>query len=675
MIKFNRLLILLAFFGLNACLNDDFDAPPIDGETEITQDPTISIAGLKELASEDQIVQLKTDLKIKGQIVADDQSGNFFREFILQDESAGISVLINLTSAYTLFPIGREILINCQGLYLGVENGVPKLGGYVIIEGGGESLGNIVDFQQRIIRGKLKTPLEAAVRSIDQLGPGDIGRLIKLENVEFGGNELSLTFSDPIGRSSVNRTIVDCNGREIILRSSGFADFAGEVLPPGNGSLVAIYSVFRDDQQLFIRNLEDVQFLTDRCSGGGTVAGNETVISIEDVRDLFAGGTTTAPNERKIEGIVISDKDNGNFDNRNLILQDESGGIIVRFENDHNFALNEKVEVVVSGQELSEFRGLLQVNGVPNNFAKGLGAGESPSPRVATIAEILDNSEAWESTLIKINQVSLPGNTSYEGGITLTDATGSIDLFTRSSASFASTAVPEGAVNMTLIVSQFNDPQVILRNLNDIEGDTSTNNSGGNEELISLMEVRDLFITGNNRAPGDRLVKGIVISDMDNQNLNIQNVVIQDGTGGVVVRFQDAHNLKLGEEVEIIISNQELSEFNSLLQVNNVPNANVTVLGMGDLPEPRVASIQEIIDNLEAWESTLVQIKEASITGGTTYQGATTVSDATGSIAMFTRNEASFANMTLPTSSVTITAIVSQFDDPQLVLRNIQDVE
>ena len=63
--------------------------------------------------------------------------------------------------------------------------------------------------------------------------------------------------------------------------------------------------------------------------------------------------------------LVISDKDNGNITGRNLVLQDESGGIVVRFEDDHNFALNQEVEVLISGQELSEFNGLLQVNDVP----------------------------------------------------------------------------------------------------------------------------------------------------------------------------------------------------------------------------------------------------------------------------------------------------------------------
>ncbi len=674
MIKYIQLSFIAFLFTITACVDTDFDTPPTDGENEITEQPGISISGLKELADDNSIIQIQTDLTIKGQIVADDRSGNFFREFILQDETGGIAILINLTSAYTLFPVGREILIDCQGLYLGVDNGVIKLGGYVINEGGGETLGNIVDYNERITRGKLKDPIEPAVKSIADLKDSDISSLVRIDNVEFASQELGLTYADPIGRSSINRTLVDCNGREIILRSSGFADFAGDELPSGNGSIVAIYSVFRDDRQLFIRNREDVQFTGDRCSGGSVSTGSETPITIQEVRDLFISGTATAPNDRKILGTVISDKDSGNWDGRNLVIQDETAGIVVRFADDHNFALNEEIEVVISGQELSEFSGLLQVNAVPNNFANRMGAGTAPEPKVATVAEIIGNAENWESTLVTIRQASITGNSTYQGSTTVSDATGSIAMFTRNDATFSTSPVPAGTVDMTVIVSQFDDPQVLIRNLDDVQGEGPID--GGEVNQISIKEIRDLFTAGSSAVPTNRKIKGVVISDATTGNLNGQNVVIQDETAGIVVRFTDDHPLQLGEEVEVVVSGQELSEFNGLLQINNVPVSNATVLGVGSLPAPRVAKIMEIINNLEAWESTLVEVQEVTISGEEgTYQGSTTVSDATGSIAMFTRNDASFASAALPAGPVTITAIVSQFEDPQLALRNIDDIE
>lgn len=677
MINFNKFLILICLTILSACIDDDFDTPPTDGEIEITQAASSSIEGLKALASDNQIIRIQDAITIKGQITADDQSGNYFREFILQDETGGIAVQINLTNAYTIFPIGREILIDCQGLYLGVDNGVVKLGGYVILEGGGESLGDIIDYRERIIRGKLKTPIEPVTRSINALGPNDISTLIRLENVEFTGEDLSLTFADPVGRSSINRTIVDCNGNEIILRSSGFANFAGDVLPSGNGSIVAVYSVFRSDQQLFIRSIEDVQFGGDRCTSGGTSTGQETNVAISEIRSLFSGGATSAPADQKITGTVISDSGNGNWDSRNIVIQDETAGIVVRFQDSHNFSQNEQVEVVISGQELSEFNGLLQVNAVPNNFAKSLGNGSTLTPRSATVAEILANAEAWESTLVSIQGATITGNSTYDGGTTISDASGSIDMFTRNSATFSGSPIPTGTVDLIVVVSQFNAPQVLIRNLDDVTGGTNTGSGGGEVMAMTIKEVRDLFTSGSSAAPSSRKIKGIVITDSANMNSNGQNVVIQDETAGIVVRFTDDHSLQLGDEVEVIISNQELSEFRSLLQINNVPLNNASVLGKGTLPDPRVATIQEITTNLEAWESTLVKINSVAISGtNNTYAGSTTITDASGSIAMFTRNSATFSGLALPSGAVNMTAVVSHFDDnAQVFMRSIEDIE
>jgi hypothetical protein len=130
------------------------------------------------------------------------------------------------------------------------------------------------------------------------------------------------------------------------------------------------------------------------------------------------------------------------------------------------------IEVEIQGQELSEFNGLMQVNNVPLENAKSLGAGTPPAPRVTTVNEILQNAEAWESTVVQVTNVMLTGASTYNGVngvVTLTDASGSMDLYTRSQASFTNTALPSGAVKVTAIIGEFNTPQLSIRNLSDVE--------------------------------------------------------------------------------------------------------------------------------------------------------------------------------------------------------------
>jgi hypothetical protein len=517
--KLLKLFSLLLIFSISSCIDQEFDEPPVDGEDPgIT--PNATVADLKALYKAGQIVPITQDLTIGGVVVADDRSGNYFRSFILQDATAGIEVRINQTSAYNFYPIGRQLFIKCKGLVIGDYNGVAQLGGYTYIEDGATQLGDIIALNEHILKGKRVGTPAPKVKKINELTTADISTLIKLENVEFASTDANLPFADVIGRASLNRAIKDCNGNSILLRTSGYATFANTKTPQGNGSVVAIYSVFGRDKQLFIRELTDIVMDAPRCTGGGGSTGNETVISLQEVRNLFKGGTKAGPAGRKITGVVISDRASGNWDNRNLVVQDSTGGIALRFASNHSFNLGDAIEVVISGQELSEFNGLLQVNNLDNNLAKKIGAGTLPAPRVATVADIKANLENWESTLVRVKSATLTGGSTYSGSRKVNDASGNIDLFTRSQANFATQSLPTGTVEVVAVVSQFNAGQLLVRGTADVTsgnggGGGDTTNTGGplktlDESFNSVANNQDIALSGwkNIVVKGTRLWRG-----------------------------------------------------------------------------------------------------------------------------------------------------------------------
>ena len=474
-------IFLIAAIFLSGCVKQEFDIPPVDGE-----EPNIiantTIADLKALHNAGEFEKISEDLIIRGIVVADDQSGNFFRSFILQDETAGIEVTVNLTDSYNLYPIGRELFIKCQGLYLADDDGIIQLGEYTYFENGATNLGNIINLNQHIIKGKRQQALEPSLKAINQLTADDINTLIKIEGVEFAPIDKNQTYADAVGRRSLNRSVQDCNGNSITLRSSGFADFAGELTPELGGSIVGIYSVFGTTAQLFIRNLDDVQMdKTDFCTSGGGGSGGDP-ISIKEIRELFSGTATTAPAGKSITGIVTSDRANGNIHSQNLSIQDETAGIVVRFSSDHSFDLGDEIEVNVSNAEISEFSGLLQLNNVNPNNAALLNSGKAPTPIALSISELINDLETYESMLVAIDGVSFSGGNTFAGNKTLDDGTGTIILFTRNSASFANANVPSEATNIMAVVSQFDDPQLFIRNLDDVPGATTGGGGGGNPD-------------------------------------------------------------------------------------------------------------------------------------------------------------------------------------------------
>lgn len=293
-----------------------------------------------------------------------------------------------------------------------------------------------------------------------------------------------------------------------------------------------------------------------------------------------------------------------------------------------------------------------------------------PTPRVATVAELLANGADWESTLVQIVDANMTGGPTYGDGVTIADGTGSIPMFTFFSASFSGNTIPVSTGVLTAILSNYNGFQLNMRNA----ADADFEGGGGDPTEISAAELRTIFEDGGSAVPAAKLLKGIVISDKDNGNMTGRNLVIQDASGGIVVRFNDDHVFSLGEELEINVSGQELSEYNGLLQVNNVTNANAVSFGPGTLPTPRMATVQEVLNNLEAWESTLVTITDISFTDGGTYSGTKPLEDDTGNIDIYTRTQASFSGAAVPAGQFTITAIVSQFETAQLNIRNLNDI-
>ncbi|MCH2082838.1 MAG: DUF5689 domain-containing protein [Saprospiraceae bacterium] len=667
--NFNLFLaIALLATTFTACVDLEFDEPSLDGLADIAANTTI--AELKALHTiGNDAVLVEDDLIIRGVVIADDLSGNFFKNLTIEDETGGIQIRLNLVGLSDVYPQGSEVFVRCQGLFVGDFAELPQISGTV--EGDAIEEVLVEDF---VIPGKTGQEVTPEVITIDQLDDptflsSKLNTLVQLNDVEFAPEAAGGTYAGVI---STNLNIQDCNTRTIILRTSSFSDFASELTPTGNGSLTAVLGRFRDDIQLTIRDTDDIQFAAERCDGS-VVGGDLEQMDIIELRELFATGGTEGPSGKKIKGVIVSDDDAANIVGQNLMVQDATGGIVVRFTDFHNLPLGTEIEVNVSGQELSEFSGLLQVNNVPLLNVTNLGTGVLPTPREATIAEITANAEQWESTVVKVMDATITGGSNFAGPRTVTDATGTIPMFTRNGASFAEDALPSGSVELVALVGDFNGVQLNMRNGDDVTGGGST--GGGDPVQMDIMELRDLFEGGSSVAPNERKIRGIVISDINNGNLTGRNLVIQDGSGGIVVRFEDVHSFALGEELEVVVSGEELSEFNGLLQVNNVPNESALSFGNGTLPDPRVATVQEVIDNLEDWESTLVVISGVSISGADgVYNGLTTITDASGSIGMFTRGDASFSSTALPSDEVTLTAIVSQFNDPQIVIRNLNDI-
>ena len=85
--------------------------------------------------------------------------------------------------------------------------------------------------------------------------------LVKLKDVQFQ-DYIGLAYYEGTG-SAHNRTLENEDGAKIVARTARYAKFKDEPLPKGSGNIVGILSVFNNNWQLNIRNLNDVKEMSD----------------------------------------------------------------------------------------------------------------------------------------------------------------------------------------------------------------------------------------------------------------------------------------------------------------------------------------------------------------------------------------------------------------------------
>jgi len=467
------LMGILAISLLVTSCKKKYDDPPFDGAPDIVANTTIKDLKAR-LTATGTTVAISDNVVIEGVVTCDDRSGNFYQQIAIQDSTGGILLRLAGNNLYNNYPVGRQVFVKCQGLYLGEYGRMIQIGGGLEAGGGGVTLLAVNLQGQHLVKGALNQPLVPKIVSVSQLGTTlqdrYVNTLVKLQDFEFGAGELGKNYADD--DQSGNRIIQGCANpatNRLTLRTSNYSNFATIPVPQGNGEIIGVYSVFNSTKQFTIRDTTDVRFNGSRCGSGPTTLMNTAV-----VRALFTGSVTNAPVGRRITGVVISDRSTNNLNNRNIYLQQGNNlsGILVRFDATHSFNLGDSVDVNVSGQELSEFNGLLQVNNVPLGYASLIASGKTITPRTATISEINTNFETWESTLIQIVNInSLTGGSggNWSGNVSLNDGTGSLIAFTSSAATFATTPYPATATSLVGYLTPFNaTKEISIRNLSDV---------------------------------------------------------------------------------------------------------------------------------------------------------------------------------------------------------------
>ena len=227
-----------------------------------------------------------------------------------------------------------------------------------------------------------------------------------------------------------------------------------------------------------------------------TVGDGGGVVTIGEGRSAGVGETVT------VAGTVT--RAAGDF----VYIQDETGGLTIRqtsgdfFDQVADGTIEPGTTVEVTGV-LSEFNGLLQINGDDLTSFTVTGEGDIPDPQTVTLAEIAANGEDFEGELVTVNGVTLTtmdtefmARTTYD--ITdASDGSGAVTLRVPNAddGTADGSGIPASTLNITGIVGQFDsdDPrdegyQILLVSADDVEA-TSTAIGEDPEGRLSLGAV------------------------------------------------------------------------------------------------------------------------------------------------------------------------------------------
>ena len=249
---FRLLTLLFLLVTFNSCVEDDDYSIPTSIGLEENQSlnllldqinsnevDLLTIGQVKNLFVSGQAVNIESSIAVKGYVVSSDLTGNFYKEFYIQDDpsepTAAIRLLIDTTDSYNMFNIGREIYVNLNGLYIGEY----RTGDGVITIGELDSTNNrITNVREEVMKAHILRAAETSEISplsvkFSQINDSHVGMMVEVYDVNVAPSDIGEPYVDPYDTFDTQRTLEACDGfskKTFLLETSAFADFKQVIL-------------------------------------------------------------------------------------------------------------------------------------------------------------------------------------------------------------------------------------------------------------------------------------------------------------------------------------------------------------------------------------------------------------------------------------------------------------
>lgn len=281
-----RYIIMVMVATLMAsCMGSDYAAPGLDpdnapwGNNEITETNVVSIADLKaryaSTIASNGYVKIEEDMQIKGVVTGNDYAGNIYQQIPVQDETGALVVGVSASALHGFLPEGQEILIDLKDLYIGGYGEQCQIGSvYTSPNTGKTGIGRMDRYTwQKHFRLLGEADVAKADALAEDFDPSKLtdasymeanaGKLMTIRRVSFLNADGKSVFAPDDGSVALtsncaNRALKEYSSKNIVVRTSTYADFAQEIIPGGTKDIKGIFTRYYDTWQILLRSTDDI---------------------------------------------------------------------------------------------------------------------------------------------------------------------------------------------------------------------------------------------------------------------------------------------------------------------------------------------------------------------------------------------------------------------------------
>lgn len=267
-------VIAISLMTMTSCMND-FDAPdmtiPPYGNNSIGEANT-TIEELKtkfaSTISSNSSKQVTEELIIEGVVVANDVTGNVYKQFVINDNTGAIIIGVNNVGLYATMAIGQRVRIDCKDLYVGGYGKMAQVGG--LYNGSiGRMNKSVFPKHVRIVgqpdrTQEEMTPLVIGEDYFTDENKDKLAKYVRLENVAITGADGNEKWApEELAYNNIVERKVRIGKTDIIMRMSTYADFANDIMPKGQLNMNGVLTRFNNYWQFMISSPDDIEQISE----------------------------------------------------------------------------------------------------------------------------------------------------------------------------------------------------------------------------------------------------------------------------------------------------------------------------------------------------------------------------------------------------------------------------